>query len=226
MEKFSIFSTPTVSGGIKLPVCLVLDTSGSMIEKSSRSRGSFTKIDELNRNMDELLLTIQKDSSAKLMSDICLIACGGEHPTVLNGYTSVDKIRFDHLEPSGRTPLGESVNLALDLLEKRRDYYRKNNIEHYKPIMMIMTDGLPTEEDSYVLASAKRCCDAVEKDGLKLLPICIGEDSETDVLDLFSPKVKAKKIVDINVFMELFKQLSKSMSQADNTVFDWLNDKV
>ncbi len=223
---FNFFSTPTVTGGIKLPVCLILDTSGSMSEKITSSRGMVVKIDELNNNMDSLLNTIRNDNNARIMSDICIIGCGGDTPTVINGYTSVDKINYQHVAPRGRTPLGASVQLALDLLQKRRDYYRNNGIEHYKPILMIMSDGQPTEQDNVVYNAAQRCTDAVNNEGLKVLPIGIGQSARLDILDMFSPKVKAKCIDNMDVFVQLFEMLSRSMSTSDNTVFDWLNDQV
>ena len=226
MNEFNFFSRPTVSGGVKLPVCLILDTSGSMSQTMHSSRGMVVKIDELNRNIDTLLYTIQNDQNARIMSDICMIECGGLSPRVLNGYTSVDKIYFNHVVPYGKTPLGASVELALDLLSKRREYYRNNGIEHYKPILMIMSDGQPTEEEYVVYHAAQRCADAVYNDGLKVLPIGIGQAARLDILDMFSPKVKAKCIDNMDVFVKLFEMLSRSMSQSDNTVFDWLNDQV
>ena len=226
MNEFNFFSRPTVSGGVKLPVCLILDTSGSMSQTMHSSRGMVVKIDELNRNIDTLLYTIQNDQNARIMSDICMIECGGLSPRVLNGYTSVDKIYFNHVVPYGKTPLGASVELALDLLSKRREYYRNNGIEHYKPILMIMSDGQPTEEEYVVYRAAQRCAEAVYNDGLKVLPIGIGHAARLDILDMFSPKVKAKCIDNMDVFVKLFEMLSRSMSQSDNTVFDWLNDQV
>ena len=223
---FSFFSIPKATGGIKLPVCLILDTSGSMSEKIRSSRGMVVKIDELNNNIDTLLRTINNDANAKIMSDICIIACGGEQPSVINGYTNVEKIQFKHVTPYGRTPLGASVELALDLLSKRREFYRNNGIEHYKPILMIMSDGQPTEEDYIVYNAAQRCTNAVNNEGLKVLPIGIGTTARLDILDMFSPKVKAKCIDNMDVFVKLFEMLSRSMSQSDNTVFDWLNDQV
>lgn len=62
--------------------------------------------------------------------------------------------------------------------------------------------------------------------GLKVLPIGIGDSARLDILDMFSPKVKAKCITNMDVFVKLFEMLSVSMSQSDNTVFDWLNDQV
>ena len=223
---FNFFSVPKATGGIKLPVCLILDTSGSMSERIKSSRGMVVKIDELNNNIDTLLQTIKNDANARIMSDICMIACGGEQPRVINGYTNVEKIQFNHIVPSGRTPLGASVEMALDLLSKRREYYRNNGIEHYKPILMIMSDGQPTEEDYVVYNAAQRCTNAVNNEGLKVLPIGIGESARLDILDMFSPKVKAKCIYNMYVFFKLFEMLSRSMSQSDNTVFDWLNDQV
>jgi uncharacterized protein YegL len=223
---FDFFSKPTMNGGIKLPVCLILDKSGSMSERVRSSRGMVVKIDELNNNIQELFRTIRNDSNARLMSDVCLIGCGGEHPEVINGYSSVDKINFVPLTAGGRTPLGASVELALDLLQKRREYYRSAGIEHYKPIMMIMSDGQPTEVESVVYNAAQRCSDMVNTEGLKVLPIGIGDSARLDILDMFSPKVKAKCITNMDVFVKLFEMLSVSMSQSDNTVFDWLNDQV
>lgn len=223
---FNFFSAPKATGGIKLPVCLILDTSGSMSEKLKSSRGMVAKIDELNNNIDTLLNTIKNDSNARIMSDICMISCGGDTPTILNGYTNVEKINFKHVSPSGRTPLGASVELALDLLAKRREFYRNNSIEHYKPILMIMSDGQPTEYENVVYAAAQRCTNAVNNEGLKVLPIGIGQSARLDILDMFSPKVKAKCIDNMDVFVQLFEMLSRSMSQSDNTVFDWLNDQV
>lgn len=223
---FNFFSVPKATGGIKLPVCLILDTSGSMSERIKSSRGMVVKVDELNNNIDTLLQTIKNDSNARIMSDICMIACGGEQPRVINGYTNVEKIQFNHVVPSGRTPLGASVEMALNLLSKRREYYRNNGIEHYKPILMIMSDGQPTEEDYVVYNAAQRCTNAVNNEGLKVLPIGIGESARLDILDMFSPKVKAKCIDNMDVFVKLFEMLSRSMSQSDNTVFDWLNDQV
>ena len=138
------------------------------------------KIDELNNNIQELFRTIRNDSNARLMSDVCLIGCGGEHPEVINGYSSVDKINFVPLTAGGRTPLGASVELALDLLQKRREYYRSAGIEHYKPIMMIMSDGQPTEVESVVYNAAQRCSDMVNTEGLKVLPIGIGDSARLD----------------------------------------------
>lgn len=225
-SEFNFFSVPKATGGIKLPVCLILDTSGSMSEKASGSMGMVAKIDVLNRNIDSLLNNIRNNSNAKLMSDICMIACGGEQPKVINGYTNVEKLQFNHVDAYGRTPLGASVELALDLLSKRREFYRNNGIEHYKPILMIMSDGQPTEEEYIVYNAAQRCTNAVNNEGVKVLPIGIGEFARLDILDMFSPKVKAKCIDNMDVFIKLFEMLSSSICNTDDTVFDWLNDQV
>ena len=121
MANLDFFSTPSVEGGIKLPVCLVLDISGSMEETLRSSRGKVKKIDELNDNIEMHFDTIRTDSNANAMSDICLIGCGGDTPKVICGYSNVEKIKFQRLSAYGRTPLGESVELALDLLQKRNN---------------------------------------------------------------------------------------------------------
>ena len=77
-----------------------------------------------------------------------------------------------------------------------------------------------------VYNAAQRCTNTVNNEGLKVLPIGIGDAARLDILDMFSPKVKAKCIDNMDVFVKLFEMLSRSMSQSDNTVFDWLNDQI
>lgn len=85
---------------------------------------------------------------------------------------------------------------------------------------MIMSDGQPTEEEYIVYNAAQRCTDAVNNEGIKLLPIGIGEFARLDILDMFSPKVKAKCIDNMDVFIKLFEMLSSSICNTDDTVFD------
>ena len=221
---FGDWSSLDINVSRRVPICLVLDRSGSMEEKDGSSQ---TKIEELNKNLKEFLDYVRGNAKASRICDICIISFGGvDEVDVVCGYTNIKDLKCPPLKPYGRTPLGASVQLALDLLQKRRDYYRNNSIEHYKPILMIMSDGQPTEKDNVVYEAAQRCTDAVNNEGLKVLPIGIGQSARLDILDMFSPKVKAKCIDNMDVFVQLFEMLSRSMSTSDNTVFDWLNDQV
>jgi len=145
IDLFGDFKIPKIDSALKLPLCLVLDRSGSMQERTKSPTGSVVKINELNNNVEKLLDFIRNDPKASKICDLCIIAFGGS-VEVITGYSRVDKINIRKLYAGGDTPLGKAVVLALDLLHIRRQYYRDNSIEHYKPIMMLMTDGEPTDD--------------------------------------------------------------------------------
>lgn len=210
----------TGSSGYKLPICLVLDKSGSMSER----QGRIVKIDELNKNVVNFLNYVINDPKARKMCDLCIISFGGERPTVESGYTSVDKIKFTPLVSNGRTPMGEAVNLAIDLLEKRRAYYKTAGIEHYKPIMLLMSDGEPTDVYNH---AAQRMGQMVLDKKLKIFPVGIGDRYNHNILSMFSPVLPPKRINDVQGFMKLFELLSRSSSNpADDSIDKWFNDTL
>lgn len=222
-DLFGDYKQPNIDSSLKLPLCLVLDNSGSMAMRTKSSTGSIVKIDELNNNVEKLINYIKNDTKARKICDLCIITFGGK-VTLVTDYNSVDNIRPFKLMAGGNTPLGEAVGLAIDLLEKRRDYYIKNSIEHYKPIMVIMSDGEPT--DDYFM-SARRCSEKVNRNELKVYPVGIGTDFRVDILKEFSPIVNPKRITDMAGFVRLFELLSRSTSNpTDDSIDLWFNEEI
>lgn len=222
-DLFGDYKQPNIDSSLKLPLCLVLDNSGSMAVRTKSSMGSIVKIDELNANVEKLINYIKSDAKASKICDLCIITFGGR-VNVVTDYNRVDQIRPFKLMAGGNTPLGEAVGLAIDLLNKRRDYYIENGIEHYKPIMVIMSDGEPT--DSYV-ESARRCSEKVNRRELKVYPVGIGTDFRVDILKEFSPIVNPKRITDMAGFVRLFELLSRSTSNpTDDSIDLWFNEEI
>lgn len=207
-------------GGYKLPICLVLDKSGSM---GDREKG-IVKIDELNKNVLNFINFVKNDSKAKRICDLCIIAFGGEQPEIVSGYTNVEKIVYKPLVAEGRTPMGAAVTMSIDLLEKRRTYYKSAGIEHYKPIMLLMSDGEPT--DRYEVA-AQQMSDLVKSKRVKIFPVGIGNNYNHQKLASFSPELPPKRINDVQGFMKLFDLLSRSSSvPTDDSIDRWFKETV
>ena len=120
--------------------------------------------------------------------------------------------------------MGAAVNKAMELLKLRRNYYRSNDIEHYKPIMLIMTDGLPT--DNY-MAAAVEFSRMVQAKEVKVFPVGIGKNFNKEVLRKFSPLVEPKTITSAENFSKLFKLLSASSSNPNDDSLDkWFQDEA
>jgi uncharacterized protein YegL len=196
----------------KFPICLVLDTSGSMHGENIRA---------LNENVRNFLTFVENNPKAQRNAEIAIIEFGGD-VRVVSGYNSIDNIKFEDLDAYGATPLGAAVEKALSLLDIRRQYYRSNAIEHYKPIMLIMSDGEPTDD---YLSVASEVFDMVEKKQLKIFPVGIGIKFNTVHLSRFSPFLKPRLIQKSSDFSELFELLSASSSNPEDDSLDkWFNE--
>ncbi|MEG1663092.1 MAG: VWA domain-containing protein, partial [Clostridia bacterium] len=197
----------------KIPICLVLDNSGSM---------GGEKILELNNNIRKFLDYIRSNPKAKRICDLCIISFGNI-VSVVNGYDSIDNITFNDLKAYGGTPLGAAVEKAEELLDLRREYYKKNSIEHYKPIMMLMSDGEPTDDYE---EEAEHFSKRVKNKELKIFPVGIGYNFNLSILKEFSPILTPKIIKDAAGFARLFELLSSSSSNPDDDGLEkWFNDE-
>lgn len=196
----------------KFPICLVLDTSGSMHGNN---------IQDLNRNVHQFLQFVSNNPKARRNAEISIIEFGGD-VRVITGYNSIENIEFKDLEAYGATPLGEAVEKALDLLDIRRQYYRNNAIEHYKPIMLIMSDGEPTDNYGVV---ADEVYNMVQNKQLKIFPVGIGSKFNVAHLAKFSPFLRPRLISNSSDFSELFELLSASSSNPEDDSLDkWFNE--
>lgn len=220
-EAFGNFQASSNEGTVKLPVCLVLDNSGSMQDKTL---GRLRKIDELNKNVIEFINYVRNDPKARRICDLCIISFGGETPEIVQGYTAIEKANFTPLSAQGRTPMGEAVQLAVSLLEKRRQWYRNEGIQHYKPIMLLMSDGIPTDEYQKAAVSMSNM---VTKKQIKVFPVGIGQDFNYQILASFSPELPPKRITDVQGFMTLFTLLSRSTSNPnDDSIDKWFKETI
>lgn len=215
---FGDFSAPSGGSARKVPICLVLDCSGSMRYPDGTR---LAKIDELNNNIDAFLEYVRNDPKASKICDLCIITMG-DSVRVVSRYTTVDRIHFGHFAAAGGTPLGTAMTEAIRLLTERRQYYRDNDIEHYKPILMVMTDGDPTDDISFI---SRTVSDMVLNKEMKIFPVGIGLNFNQDTLKQFSPLLQPKLIRNSEAFDKLFKLLSASSSNPnDDSLERWFNN--
>jgi len=198
----------------RIPICLVLDISGSMAKNQN--------IDTLNENVNYFLNFVRNNPKSRRIADIAIVLLGGG-VNVYSYYKQIDEIEFKPFEPFGNTPMGEAMNVAINLLQDRKQYYRQNEIEHYKPIIVLMTDGAPT--DQYKPAAQKISKLILDKE-VKLYPVGIGDEFDPSIMREFSPLITPKVLENKEEVALLFQLLSQSSSNPEDDSLDqFFNDE-
>lgn len=187
----------------RVPVCLVLDTSGSM---------AGDKIEELNKGIEIFYDAVMGSEEAKYSVDLSIVSFGKNGVNTVLDFDMITNQILPQLEADNLTPMGEGIKSALNILDKRKEEYKKYGNEYYQPWMVLMTDGYPTDEYKGV---AVEVSNRVNQKKLSIFPIAIG-DADISVIEEFSPKRKALRLKGLN-FVEFFEWLSQSVVSLSNS---------
>ncbi len=183
----------------RCPVILLCDTSGSM---------SGEPIDALNKGLITFCNEISMDEQASLRVEAALVTFGPVQ--VVQDFTAIDGFFPPQLAANGNTPMGEAIELALDLLEKRKQAYKDNGVQYFRPWVFLITDGAPTDE--WVHAAQKvRQADS----GQKLLFFAVGvKGADMSILTQISPVARPPMMLNGLDFGSLFQWLSSSLQKV------------
>lgn len=188
----------------RVPVCLVLDTSGSM---------SGDPIRELSEGVNLFFEAIKDNEVARYSAEIAIVTFGGSATKALD-FAGIDSQVVPTLYASGNTPMNEGVNMALDLLEQRKNEYKSYGVQYYQPWMVLMTDGAP---DSYPAEAIQRTVELVNARKLSIFPIGIGTGADMSMLQNFSPNKPPLRLKGLS-FKAFFEWLSQSVSRVSQSV--------
>ena len=207
-----------VSSHIKaLPVVLCLDASNSMK----------ARIPELNNSLQQFCSYVQNDDYLRQALDLAVLAFHGDHDVdCLRAFSPL----FDRdgnptgqsvsmTSVGGLTPMGEALEVALNICEDRKNAYKNSGQDYWEPVIILMTDGRPEPEYTAV----KKVQEVVERmqhemyqDGIQrfsFFPYAINDDAFRCLEKLFGslPGVEVKKG---NLGEDFFPYLNDSVKQA------------
>ena len=198
----------------RVPICLCLDVSGSM-------RGD--PIRELNKGIKVFFDALKQDEIALYAADVCIVTYGnrGENSVqCISDFSSIEsKTTLSELTACGQTPMGEAVNMCLDLLDARKKEYQEKGVDYYQPWLVLMTDGKPYgDKDPRAVSNAQqRTSQMVNDRKLVVFPIGIGAEADMNVLAKFSPKNSPLKLNGLD-FCQFFQWLSASVSRTSQSL--------
>lgn len=187
----------------RTPLVLVLDCSGSM--KGERMAA-------LNDGLKTLEAAMKKDPTTSTRGRVLVIQFGGEDEISQGIWQDAIEFVAPTLEANGRTPTGAAITSALEAIESQKAELKSAGIAYKRPILMLMSDGDPTDEWE---DAAEACKVAEAANKVTVFAIGIGENANLDILGRFS----SKGAVQINglQFKELFVWLSASVKAVSQT---------
>lgn len=188
----------------RVPICLVLDVSGSM---------GGAPMAELNEGVRLFFNAIRSDEVAQYAAEICVVTFGATVTKALD-FMSIEHQQVPALVADGATPMGAGVSMGLDLLEARKEDYKRAGVDYYQPWMVVMTDGEPTDD---IGAAAARIGNLVAAKKLTVFPIGIGAAANMTKLGALSPSRPPLRLQGLN-FKEFFTWLSRSVSRVSQSM--------
>src|SRR5271169_4676286 len=183
----------------RAPLVLVLDCSGSMQEEN--------KIQLLNEGLAALAADLRADPIAARCGRVLVISFGGDaNVEIMGDWTDAMDFKPPELMAGGLTPLGAAMRCALDEVESQKSEMRTAGVSYKRPIILLLSDGEPTDEWRQVAAE---CKNAESSHKVNVMPIGIGGQANRQILGAFSNK-GALNLSGLK-FKELFIWLSRSI---------------
>lgn len=220
----------------RVPVCLCLDTSGSMgdvidgtFQRTGQIRfidgqrrelvqGGITAIDELQKGVESFYQELLSDEVAMYSAEVCIVTFNGEGAQLVTDFCNLERqSEIPRFRASGETPMGEAVNLSLDCLERRKEEYKQKGVDYFQPWIVLMTDGTPNGSQIELDRAIRRTTQMVQDRKLTIFPIGIGPNADMNTLQRFSPNRQPLKLKGTR-FKEFFSWLSQSVSTTSQSL--------
>ena len=191
----------------RLPICLCLDTSGSM---------DGSPINELNKGVQYFFDAIKSDEITRYSVELAVVSFNSE-AEIISDFSDIDRQKLTLLKADGGTSMGKGVDLALSILEKRTKEYSSKGVDYYQPWLVLMSNGEPTDNIS---STTRRVQELSEKKKLTVFSVAIGSDADINILKQFSSMKNnlVLKVKSAEHFKEFFGWLSQSVSVASQSV--------
>ena len=218
----------------RVPICLCLDTSASMLaveggtyEKTGKTvyedgrtwnivSGGDTRLSELQKGLELFFDAINDDEIAKYAAELCVVQFNDTAKCLVD-FGSIERQSVPQLTAQGDTHMGEAINLALDLLEKRKREYKDKGVDYYQPWLVLLTDGEDTGSKEELQQAVERVVHLVNSKKLTVFPIGIGKKASMSTLQKLSPNRSPLRLQELK-FSEFFEWLSKSVSRTSQSV--------
>lgn len=181
----------------RCPCVLLLDTSGSM---------GGMPIAELNEGVRTFRNELLADPLATKRVEVAMVTFGPVY--IESEFHTVPNFHPRELDTTGDTPMGAAILKGIEMVNQRKKEYKEHGIAYYKPWIILITDGAPTDEWTAAAAAVQQ---GEEKKSFAFFAIGV-QGASMDALKQISVRqpLKLKGLM----FREFFMWLSASMKMV------------
>ncbi|MGN0879290.1 MAG: VWA domain-containing protein [Oligosphaeraceae bacterium] len=186
----------------RLPVYLLIDTSGSM---------NGEPIAAVNHGLQSLIATLRQEPFALESVHLSVLTFDREVREVLP-LTPLARVEAPQLTPpsSGPTLLGKALAVLMEKLD--RNLIRNSATEKgdWKPLLFVMTDGKPSDTAQY-----REMSERLKSYRLGATVVCVaGQEPRTEPLRLLTEDIYPLATMDGASFTQFFQWVSRSIARG------------
>lgn len=186
----------------RLPVYLLLDTSGSMYGEP---------IEAVKNGVQVLVSTLRSDPYALETAYLSIITFNSTAQQ-LTPLTELANFQQPEIDASGCTSLGAALSLLAQKVDQEVTKTTSEVKGDWKPLVFIMTDGVPTDDITQGLAAFKNC-----KFGM-VVACAAGKGADQNILKKITESVVSLDTADSATIKSFFKWVSASISTSSMKV--------
>lgn len=190
----------------RLPVYLLIDTSGSM-------KGE--PIESVKVGIEAMLSTLRNDPYALETVNISIITYDREVNQLLP-LTPIDELQIPEIKTpdSGPTHMGAALEMLLDKISHEVNKGTKEQKGDWMPLLFLMTDGKPSDTQLFNDVVPK-----VKSNRFATIVCCAaGPKAKTEELRQLTDKVYQIDTLDTSTLMKFFKWVSGIIGEGNKSM--------
>ena len=186
----------------RLPVYLLLDTSGSMTGEP---------IEAVKNGVQVLVSTLRQDPYALETAYLSIITFDSSARQLVP-LTELSMFQMPDIHATGTTALGDALSLLAKTVDKEVEKTTLEQKGDWKPLVFLMTDGEPTDSWQKGLTEFQK-----QKFGM-VVACAAGQSANTNVLKQITEVVVQLDTADSATIKAFFKWVSASVSMGSQKI--------